>query len=238
MNQTREAHSRGDYQSSRGTSLSRGRGNYQASRGTSLSRGRENYQQPSNRQSNQEQKIYVADGDYKAIEIDSKTPKIITEEYLHVTEVIRDKIYDFNVGESAFRNIIRKLKTTRVPDIKVIDQYMLLQYVVCYLSDRRNYAYSQELISSEYLRDKLRYKQVWKREYFDEDNHDIDTYDKYHLMVRMIEFTHKSMLYVIVIPREGKKPLYDCNSNMWLKMQGEYDMKFPEGTKFIIKEVK
>ncbi len=179
--------------------------------------------------------ILGVDYDHKSLELEPGKEHLLEEEYLHVTEVSPGAIYDFNVGETKFRELLRRVKSNKSIEARITDQYYLYQYVVCYLPDKRHYAYTLEPVEEEYNQSTQRYRRKFKINYFPENGHDLDSYNSYNLIVRIIEFTHAAKSYQIIIPRQSGTS-FDLGSNAWLKLCGHNEIEFPVGTSFVVKE--
>ena len=74
-------------------------------------------------------------------------PIIVQEDFHFAKEIIPDQIYNFNIGEQHFRQLLRKQRGDH--KVIVVDHYHLYHYVVCVDSDRKKWTYSEEVVSEE-----------------------------------------------------------------------------------------
>ena len=166
-------------------------------------------------------------------------PIIVQEDFHFAKEIIPDQIYDFNIGEQHFRQLLRKQRGDH--KVIVVDHYHLYHYVVCVDSDRKKWTYSEEVVSEEWT-DVGETGGIWrrvvKRQYFQPNSHDLDSYLEYQLIVRIVRLMFQNRCFEIIIPRyNNESDLFEPGINFLLKLNASYDFNFPPHCTFVVKDL-
>ncbi len=158
-------------------------------------------------------------------------------------EISPGKIYQFDLGLERFLNEfkerIKSRKTSKQLKFNIIDNYYLYHYVYS-IKDGNSTAYLETETDFKWDASKNTYTKTTMRSY-DNIPKDLDSYKKYHFIVRMIRILIKSEIFEIVIPRGNKDP-YNPPDDLISLLSANEDVKllskkleFPENTNFIIR---
>lgn len=172
------------------------------------------------------------------------TGTYIIKEELEVQEISQDEIYNFNLGQDKFLELLRKKhSSSTTPTMQIIDNYYLYQFVYS-VKNKYSVSYQDEIVEGKYLPDKKVYQRTIHRTYLPTPN-DFDSYCNYHLIVRIIRFLIDQEIYEIIIPRKTSivpttgTPVaipYQVSDDFWKQLIDPNQLiKLPKDTNFIIR---
>jgi len=178
---------------------------------------------------------------YHSVE-DKKTRsqgEFIIEEEIFAREVSPGQIYDFNLGLTEFLERLNREKPEKPPKIQILDNYYLYQYIHS-IKDGKPISYSEKEMSYRWIPERQVYQRKIKRIYDDANQvTDLDSYQEYHLIVRIIRFQLNGQIFEIIIPRQNTDHLpYQVSKKFWSLLVDDNlkILNFPPNTNFMIRQ--
>lgn len=164
--------------------------------------------------------------------------EFIIDEEVYAKEISPGQIYNFNLGIEDFSKYLDQVRD-KSPKIQILDNYYLYQYIHS-VKDGIPISYSEKELSHQWIPDRQVYQRKIKRIY-DHQNKisDLDSYQEYHLIVRIIRFQLHGKIFEIIIPRQNTDVLpYQVSPKFWdLLVDKNFKiLNFPSGTNFMIRQ--
>lgn len=165
----------------------------------------------------------------------------VIEEEVFGREVSSDKIYDFNLSAMEFLEHLDQSQssTTRPPKIQTIDQYHLYQFIHS-IKNGESVIYTEEELEHRWSSDTRRYYRKIVRTYQNAAQmSDLDSYQDYHLVVRIVRFQLNRRIFELIIPRNHRNASLYQPADNFFQLLSQHNLKLlnlPNETQFMIRQ--
>jgi hypothetical protein len=166
---------------------------------------------------------------YQPLDHTDFTPntKKFQEEYT-ATEVLKDKIYNYDIGQDKFIQLLQQ-KTSK-PRHKTFTNYYYYQYVLSIHNGNKT-AFVEKTISQRYDQEKQTHYKETHISSVDILKINLLSSFKFHQMIKIIRFQLKNHCFEIIIPSHSFKIPHQ---NLFQNLN---HIEFPKGTTFIHKKI-
>jgi hypothetical protein len=158
------------------------------------------------------------------------SPKKFEEQY-DAQEVLKEKIYNYDIGKEKFIHLLHSLSNNKTIRHKTYTNYYFYQYVLS-VHNKNKTAFIEKTLQQNYDPENQTHYKLTEITPVDFLKINLQNSFRFHQMIKIIRFQIKNHCLEVIIPSHSYKiPHQNIYQNL-------NEIQFPEGTTFIHKKIK